>query len=61
MKRAHPFEMRPGYQIIWGIFALWVLGWIIVTRDSVSVLAGSMAPLFFALKFTWLLSRHPRR
>jgi hypothetical protein len=53
--------MRPGYQIIWGIFALWVLGWTIATHDFISVGAASMAPLFFALKFTWLLSRHPRR
>jgi len=52
--------IRPGYQVIWGAFTLWVLGWAIVTRDLISVMAASGAPLYLAAKFTWLLSRHPR-
>ncbi len=52
--------MRPGYQIIWGIFALWFIFWFWALGSALDAVGLSLYPFFFALKMMWMLSRHPR-
>lgn len=52
--------MRPGYQIIWGLFALWFIFWFWMLGTLFDATAASVYPFFFCCKMMWMLSRHPR-